>query len=420
MLKDIYDRIKKMLDMVEETVGYIKNFNEDGYEQLAVDLTADLKYTMEVVNQELLDSPKVGFCDLDRSTQEISSWKYREQMIEQCTIWTNTIRCILEKRYHAENFWDEKFIRLMDYVGYVDYDSIVQNAKRSLMKHDVKDIGDLCTYYQCFQELWGTLDVLNGRYDVIEKRVKALKEHREDFIWLYERLDDWRSRLVLISMLYSWITFDMNYITRMKEANFTDYFDLDIVKCSEKEVVVDLGAWKGDSALNYIQTYGRYKRIYCYEIDKTSLEEMKKNLCPYPDIEYRNKGVGNKNGEGYMAVMGEGSTGNKLVDRDTGEKIELVTLDDDIHEKITLIKMDIEGAEQAALSGCIRHIQEERPKLLISVYHNNEDIWKIPRMVTDMVPDYRLYLRSNGNQWGPSEIVLFAIDNEEHHREQGL
>ena len=78
-------------------------------------------------------------------------------------------------------------------------------------------------------------------------------------------------------------------------------------------------------------------------------------------------------------------------------------------KRVTFIKMDIEGAEQDALRGSIRHIQEESPKLLVSVYHNNEDIWKIPRMITDMDSDYQLYLRSNGKQWGPAEIVLLAI-----------
>ena len=71
--------------------------------------------------------------------------------------------------------------------------------------------------------------------------------------------------------------------------------------------------------------------------------------------------------------------------------------------------MDIEGAEQDALLGAARHIREEKPKLLISVYHNNEDIWKIPRMIKDMAVDYQLYLRSNGSQWGPAEILLIAV-----------
>ncbi len=97
------------------------------------------------------------------------------------------------------------------------------------------------------------------------------------------------------------------------------------------------------------------------------------------------------------------------MENNTGREIEIVSIDEDISEKVTLIKMDIEGAEQEALLGCKRHIQEESPKLLISVYHNNEDIWKIPRMVDEMKQDYHFYLRSNGNQEGPAEIVLFAL-----------
>ena len=77
-------------------------------------------------------------------------------------------------------------------------------------------------------------------------------------------------------MLYNWITFDLDYIDVMKERNFADYYDLDLVKCDDQEVVVDLGAWIGDSVEGYINVYGKYRKIYCYEIDASSMEEMKK------------------------------------------------------------------------------------------------------------------------------------------------
>ena len=90
-------------------------------------------------------------------------------------------------------------------------------------------------------------------------------------------------------------------------------------------------------------------------------------------------------------------------------EVEITTVDSEINDRITLIKMDVEGAEQEALKGCKRHIIEEHPKLLICVYHNNEDIWKVPSMIHSMDESYRFYLRSNGDQVGPSEIVLFAL-----------
>lgn len=55
--------------------------------------------------------------------------------------------------------------------------------------------------------------------------------------------------------------------------------------------------------------------------------------------------------------------------------------------------MDIEGSEQKAIIGAKKHIQNEHPKLLISVYHNHEDLWKIPKMINEITPNYNFYLR---------------------------
>ena len=70
---------------------------------------------------------------------------------------------------------------------------------------------------------------------------------------------------------------------------------------------------------------------------------------------------------------------------------------------------DIEGYEQKALLGARGHIVREHPKLLFSVYHNNEDLWKIPRMIHEMSPDYKFYLRFDGSPIYPTEITLFAL-----------
>lgn len=404
-----YNRIKGELDKAGTVIDRIRILCEEDYEEEMIRLTWELGYVIETLNFELTGSRKVSFCDLDCLEKKMMHFECREELAGCYSDWKDGMAQILERRYCAKNVWDEKFLKLMDYICFVDFDVIVKKAKESLLGQGEELIKKFCIYYQEYSEMWGTLDTAADRYDVIVNRVTALKEHREDFLWLYHRLGDWRSKIVLCSMLYNWLTFDLEYINVMKEGNFTDYFDLDLVQCDEREVVVDLGAWTGDSVENYIRTYGKYKKIFCYEIDPSSVKEMKKNLAQYPDIEYRNKAVGSKNSMGSYVTSGPLSTINKITDDHSGTEIEIVSLDSDIDEKITLIKMDIEGAEQDALSGCERHIREEQPRLLISVYHNNEDIWKIPRMISDMNPDYRFYLRSNGWQWGPAEIVLLAI-----------
>ena len=81
-------------------------------------------------------------------------------------------------------------------------------------------------------------------------------------------------------------------------------------------------------------------------------------------------------------------------------------MDDVVDEKVTFIKMDIEGAEYEALLGAKETIQKNKPKLAISIYHKPEDIISIPKLIKSMVPNYRLYIRHYSN--ADNETVLYA------------
>ena len=68
--------------------------------------------------------------------------------------------------------------------------------------------------------------------------------------------------------------------------------------------------------------------------------------------------------------------------------------------------MDVEGAELRALRGAEMTIREHRPKLAISVYHQPEDIYSIPRFLAELGVGYTFYLdhfTTHGE-----ETVLFA------------
>lgn len=257
---------------------------------------------------------------------------------------------------------------------------------------------------------WGYLDIYNGNYEEIELKQKALYNHMDDFIWVYNNLSDYRSKKTLYSILSNWYRYDFLSTAQTKENLFDDYFDLDLVKCSNGEVIVDLGAYTGDTVLSYIKNYGEdcYKKIYCYEITPDTFKILKENLKPYKNIEFRLKAVGDINESMKIISNNTSSSANTIEPKPDGD-IEMVTLDSDINEPVTLIKSDIEGFEQKAILGARNHILNEHPKLLISVYHNNEDIWKIPQMIFDLSKDYKFYLRYNSSPIYPTEITLIAI-----------
>ena len=58
-----------------------------------------------------------------------------------------------------------------------------------------------------------------------------------------------------------------------------------------------------------------------------------------------------------------------------------------------IIKMDLEGAEAAAIRGAENTIKTLKPRMLVSAYHRTEDLFALPRLVLGMRADYRLFLR---------------------------
>ena len=204
--------------------------------------------------------------------------------------------------------------------------------------------------------------------------------------------------------------YDFKMLNRSIEKSYGHYFDLDLIEPNSEEVIVDLGAYTGDTILDYIYTYGenKYQKIYAYDITEESLIKLKENVSRYPNNIVKKRAITDKTGITYIKKSEVDNSANMTMDHGDDEVLE-TTLDDEVKEKITMIKMDIEGGEQKALRGAEEHIKKEHPKLLISVYHNVRDIFEIPKMIEQMDSSYQFYLRNHGGGVYPTEIVLIAI-----------
>lgn len=256
---------------------------------------------------------------------------------------------------------------------------------------------------------WGSIHIENNNYEEIELKVKELKEHVDYFEELYLNLEDYRSKKLLYAILNNWVHYDFNTLSEVIEKCYDDYFDLDLIPTCNEEVFVDLGAYTGDSTISFLRNYGdSYKKIYAYEITPETYQILVSNLKDYPNVVCYLKGVGDTRSSLSVVNSSADASANTVFVSDNGT-IPMVTLDEDIGEKLTMIKADIEGFEQEALLGAINHIKNDHPKLLISVYHKNEDLWKIPKMIKEIDPTYKFYLRYHGGNVYPTEITLIAL-----------
>lgn len=185
------------------------------------------------------------------------------------------------------------------------------------------------------------------------------------------------------------------------------YFDPDIVRLSERESYVDLGAYDGDSLGHFIAaTNGRFYSIHAFELDPINYQKLVKNAEQMPNrdrIHTYNFGVWDSERDINF------STGKLQSAIGRGENTAHVVPLDMIlaGQKVSFIKMDIEGAEMHAIRGAQELIKAQQPKLAICVYHHISHLWEIPIHIHRLLPDHRLFLRHYSSL--EYETVCYAV-----------
>ena len=303
---------------------------------------------------------------------------------------------------------DLKFALLMNEIRSLSEQELYHQIRLSFEQIPDATRNNMMNFFNQFL-YWGSMDIEHNNFEEIELKVHELKEHVDDFEELYINLEDYRSKKLLYAILNNWVHYDFNTLSEVIEKCYDDYFDLDLIPTCNEEVFVDLGAYTGDSTISFLRNYGdSYKKIYAYEITPETYQILVSNLKDYPNVVCYLKGVGDTRSSLSVVNSSADASANTVFVSDNGT-IPMVTLDEDIGEKLTMIKADIEGFEQEALLGAINHIKNDHPKLLISVYHKNEDLWKIPKMIKEIDPTYKIYLRYHGGNVYPTEITLIAL-----------
>lgn len=229
--------------------------------------------------------------------------------------------------------------------------------------------------------------------------------------WLYEKLEDEKSRFVFTSLIQYRILPVQMFLERAYDGENPQYFDKEIIHCDEEEVFVDCGGFIGDTVQSYLEQGFPYKKIFVFEPEEENIEKCKEAIKDKKNIELFPYGVGETREELWLGGTGSSSSflgETRNVEGEKGRQQIIVSLDEQLKEPVTWIKMAIEGFEIPALLGAKHHIQKETPKLTICLYHIVSDLWEIPRLIDAMNPNYEYKIRHYHKEqnW---ETVLYAI-----------
>ena len=217
---------------------------------------------------------------------------------------------------------------------------------------------------------------------------KYVKQNKEQFEWVYNRLADDVSKNVFRCAVMYKLTGKIEYLFECETPSEEIYKN--IFKFSDSETYFDLGAYRGDTVEEFLKNVNSYNKIIAIEPDKKTYNKLCIATQNVSNIENINACVSDI--DGVLSFEMNGSRGSTIgAGSDT---INSVTIDYLSQKTIpTYIKMDIEGAELSAVLGAKDTITNHKPKMQIAAYHRSEDLISIPKNVLALRGDYKIYLR---------------------------
>ncbi|MCH5320948.1 MAG: FkbM family methyltransferase [Eubacterium sp.] len=218
--------------------------------------------------------------------------------------------------------------------------------------------------------------------------IDYVKENEEKFDFVYNRLEDDESKKVYLDIINFKISGKVEYL--FNSFCKKDEIYRDILKLKGDETIVDLGAYDGDTIREFCEfTNGKYSHIYALEPDAKNYKKLVKNTADMVNITTYNMGAWDK--KDTLIFDKKAGRNSKL--SSNGIPVEVTDIDSLINDKITMIKMDIEGAELHALDGARGIIQRDTPKLYVCAYHRNEDLFSLPIKILQLNENYKLYFK---------------------------
>ena len=151
-----------------------------------------------------------------------------------------------------------------------------------------------------------------------------------------------------------------NELIKEQDSRCPHCYEYENFKVESGDVIVDIGAAEGNFALSVVE---KASRIILFESSKEWLGPLNATFGPWKD---------------KVVIV------NKFVGDITDSKC--TTLDDyfGVDEKLSFLKIDVEGAEAKLLNGCKRILQQKTPlKVAICTYHKPEDEYEFTKRLTE-------------------------------------
>ena len=252
--------------------------------------------------------------------------------------------------------------------------------------HDDKTMSFIAELSDNFELYAPTVSVVDGSPFTLE----FFKENEENFRKAYEMLSDEKSKEDFLNILRFKLSGDVKYLLKAHSEKMKLYED--VLPLSSDETIIDLGAYDGDTIREFLTvTGGKYNKIIALEPDEKNFRKLERKTQELDNIIRLNMGAWDKEETLYFAKK----SGRNSRLEDGGVPVSFNSVDNITDDKVTFIKMDIEGAELKALEGAKKTVAKYKPKLYVCAYHRNEDMFALPFKIKELYDGYKIYFRQH-------------------------
>ncbi|MBR2634678.1 MAG: FkbM family methyltransferase [Clostridia bacterium] len=212
-------------------------------------------------------------------------------------------------------------------------------------------------------------------------------QHREELDRVEDMLTDPLSRKTFRSLLEYKISGRIGPLFSC-EQNRTHAFE-ELVSFRRGDVFADLGAYDGDTALEWNRLHPDHGGILALEPNPKTFARLVKNCREIPRFWAEEAAAWSCEETLFFQEKG----GRSASVCESGKKRVRGCALDRLIPRADFIKFDVEGSEKEAIDGAKNLIRKCTPDLCISAYHRTEDLFSLPLQIKRLCPDYRVSIR---------------------------
>jgi len=216
--------------------------------------------------------------------------------------------------------------------------------------------------------------------------LELFNSRKSEILDIYNLLEDNLSKDLFSKIIDFRVSSDSRYLIDFKENQAEQYFE-DFLVNDEPAVFFDVGGYDGFTTRKFLDYYPSSTSVI-FEPNQQNYKLCIDSLGADDRVTICNFGLHDTNELGQMS--GGGSESDAIFDG-SGD-IEFKKLDDTDLPTPTVIKMDIEGGELAALKGSEKTIISSKCTLAIASYHSFSQLIDVPNYILNL-GDYKVYFR---------------------------